>query len=128
MATCSLHEMKNRLGMPCPHCTVGRFRNELEYSKDLWRKTRAAVGEAYGEMDRFDDDPPEFIRWAHEHEQTEFWGRVKAEAALAAATKDAERLDWLENNVYVGFELEPEQGQEDHTNWRTAIDAAKGEK
>ena len=53
---------------------------------------------------------------------------TQAEAALAAATKDAERLDWLENNVYVGFELEPEQGQEDHTNWRTAIDAAKGEK
>ena len=99
-----------------------------EEANDRWRNVRTAVGEAYGEMDRFDDDPPEFIRWAHEHEQTEFWGRVKAEAALAAATKDAERLDWLENNVYVGFELEPEQGQEDHTNWRTAIDAAKGEK
>jgi len=56
-----------------------------EEANDRWRNVRTAVGEAYGEMDRFDDDPPEFIRWAHKNEQTEFWGRKKAEAALAAA-------------------------------------------
>ena len=33
MATCSLHEMKNRLGMPCPICTNITLRAELEDAK-----------------------------------------------------------------------------------------------
>jgi len=56
----------------------------LEKQQGLWWEMRMAVGEAYGELDKFDLDPVGFVRSAYKNERAEFWGRKKAEAALAA--------------------------------------------
>ena len=47
MATCSLHEMKNRLGMPCPICTNITLRAELEKAETAL----AAVAALHDEYD-----------------------------------------------------------------------------
>jgi hypothetical protein len=65
-------------------CVTG-LRAERDALKDLWHKTRLAVGEAYGQMDRFDADPVAFIHSSHRDLNDEFESRLRTESDLGAA-------------------------------------------
>ena len=65
MATCSLHEMKNRLGMPCPICTNITLRNELEKAKAALDAAADTLRDCHQELEAsgYAYDHPSLIRY-----------------------------------------------------------------